>query len=240
MSDEIEFTPEVDGANLEELKSIKILIVDDEPEVHKVTELVLDGALFNNKPVKLLFASSAAEAKNILNEHFDICLAFIDVVMETDHAGLDLVKDIRRSGNNLIRLVLRTGQPGIAPEREVIENYDIDGYLPKSDLTSDRLYSTARTSVRAYDALRELIYRKETLLMIHESVGSMHAFESLNLTLWNVLETALTIQPSKHGILALTTFSDEGDPNHFFLRSGEFQNEESAKKEALSLGTVQK
>jgi len=40
----------------------------------------------------------------------------LDVIMETDQAGLDLVEFIRDTlKNETVRIILRTGQPGQAP-----------------------------------------------------------------------------------------------------------------------------
>lgn len=100
--------------------SWKILIVDDEIEVHKVTKAVLSDVVIEGKNLEFISAYSKAEAYDILKEIKDIVVVFLDVVMETDDAGLQLVKDIREEmHNDLIRIVLRTGQPGCAPESRI-------------------------------------------------------------------------------------------------------------------------
>ncbi len=129
----------------------KILIVDDEPEVHAVTKLSVGNLEFANKKLRLLNAMSAAEAKEILAKESNIAVALIDVVMETEDAGLRLVDYIRNTLNNQhIRLIIRTGQPGAAPEREVIDHYDIDDYKDKTELTAQRLYTMLKTTLKAY------------------------------------------------------------------------------------------
>ena len=133
------------------LEPWKVLIVDDEPDVRRVTVLNLRGFQFAGRSLRFLEASTAAEAKVILNDHNDIALALVDVVMETDDAGLKLVEYIRDSLNyRMIRLIIRTGQPGVAPERFVIDNFDIDDYKDKSELTAQRLYTTVRTALKGY------------------------------------------------------------------------------------------
>mgnify|MGYP000975388237 FL=1 len=133
------------------LEPWKVLIVDDEPDVRRVTVLNLRGFQFAGRTLSFLEASSAAEAQVILQEHTDIALALVDVVMETDDAGLKLVEYIRDSLNyRMIRLIIRTGQPGVAPERYVIDNFDIDDYKDKSELTAQRLYTTVRTALKSY------------------------------------------------------------------------------------------
>lgn len=129
----------------------KVLIVDDEPDVRRVTVLNLRGFQFAGRGLNFLEASSAAEAKVILQDNDDLALALVDVVMETDDAGLKLVEYIRSIlENRMIRLIIRTGQPGVAPERYVIDNFDIDDYKDKSELTAQRLYTTVRTALKSY------------------------------------------------------------------------------------------
>lgn len=135
----------------------KLLIVDDEPGVHDVTQLALKDFCFDDRRLQFLHAYSAAEAKGVLAEHPDIALALVDVVMETDHAGLDLVQHIRAElDNQIIRLILRTGQPGQAPERTVIQQYDINDYKEKTELSAQKLFSTVYTGLRSYRDLMSL------------------------------------------------------------------------------------
>ena len=128
-----------------------ILIIDDEDEVHKVSKLVLSKISFDKRPLHFLHAYSAQEAKTILADNQDIALALVDVVMENDRAGLDLVDWIRRElGNPRIRLVLRTGQPGQAPEHQVIEDYDINDYKDKTELTDIKMKTLVYAALRSY------------------------------------------------------------------------------------------
>jgi response regulator RpfG family c-di-GMP phosphodiesterase len=129
----------------------KVLIVDDEEEVHRVTRLVLQHFEFDGRGLALLHARSGAEACRMLADQPDIALVLLDVVMEDDHAGLEVVRHIREQlGNKLIRIVLRTGQPGQAPEHEVIAAYDINDYKEKTELTSQKLKTLLFSSLRSY------------------------------------------------------------------------------------------
>lgn len=133
----------------------KLLVVDDEPDVCALTRLCLKDFHFAERGLEILQAGSAYEARKLLAEHKDIAVALIDVVMETDDAGLRLVEHIRHTlGNHLIRLIIRTGQPGIAPERFVIDHYDIDDYKDKTELTATRLYTTVRAAIKSYGDLK--------------------------------------------------------------------------------------
>ncbi|HET9484381.1 MAG TPA: DUF3369 domain-containing protein [Xanthomonadales bacterium] len=129
----------------------KLLIVDDEPEVHQVTRLVLSSFRFEQRPIEFLSAHSAEQARAMLRDQPDIAVMLLDVVMETDQAGLDLVHYVREElRNHFIRIVLRTGQPGHAPEHEVIANYDINDYKEKTELTAQKLSTTLYSALRAY------------------------------------------------------------------------------------------
>ena len=117
-----------------------VLVVDDEPEVHSVTRLALGNFRFADRPLRFLNAHNTVEAEALLREHTDIAVMLLDVVMETDRAGLDLVRTVReRIGNQFVRIVLRTGQPGQAPEQQVIANYDLNDYKEKTELTAQKL-----------------------------------------------------------------------------------------------------
>ena len=170
----------------------KVLIVDDEPDVHAVTRLAFTDVSFDNKPIKLLEALSAAEAKEILRDNKDIALAFIDVVMETDDAGLLLVDWIRKKHNNhFIRLVIRTGQAGLAPERYVIEKYDIDDYKDKTELTTQKLYTTLRTSLKAYRDFTNLENNRLGLKTILDSTPTFYRSKSIENFFYKVIAQIL-------------------------------------------------
>jgi putative nucleotidyltransferase with HDIG domain len=129
----------------------KVLIVDDEPEVHQVTRLVLGGFRFEGRPLEFISAHSADEARTAMRTHPDVAVMLLDVVMETEHAGLDVVRAVREElGNRQVRIVLRTGQPGQAPEHDIISAYDINDYKEKTELTAQRLSTTIFSALRAY------------------------------------------------------------------------------------------
>jgi response regulator RpfG family c-di-GMP phosphodiesterase len=129
----------------------KVLIVDDEKEVHTITKSVLEKFIFERKGLDLISAFSAKEAYEIIKENDDIALILLDVVMETDDAGLVLAKLVRKEiKNHKVRIVLRTGQPGSAPEKDVILNYDINDYKEKTELTSTKLFTSVVASLRSF------------------------------------------------------------------------------------------
>lgn len=141
-----------------------ILIVDDEPEMHQVTRMALRDFSFQQCSIQFISAYSAAEAKHILQQDNDIALILLDVVMETDDAGLVLVHYIRDTlQNHLVRIILRTGQPGQAPEQQVIKDYDINDYRSKTELTVQRLTTTVVSALRSFTAIKQLEHLNQTL-----------------------------------------------------------------------------
>jgi|GEM_PF-43570 len=134
--------------------SWRVLVVDDEPDVHAITRMVLSGVTYKGRAVELLSAYSSAEALSVLEQETDIAVVLLDVVMETSDAGLRCVEAIRdRLGNRLVRIVLRTGQPGQVPEREIILRYDVSDYKAKSELSASRLHVCLISAIRWFDDL---------------------------------------------------------------------------------------
>ncbi len=185
-------------------KKWRILIVDDDESVHQVTRLVLAGTEVDNRSLDIVSVYSMDEAKKILLLDDDFSMAFVDVVMETDHAGLELVKWIREElKNQAIRLVLRTGQAGTAPESKVIKEFDINDYKEKTDFTSSKMITTVYASIRSYrdimtiqrslDAFKKLIETTHDLLKISQL--KLFGSAALNhlLALMNVDSSALYI-----------------------------------------------
>ena len=116
--------------------------------------MVFDGLVFDGRPVHVLTASSGEEGRRLFREYGDIAVAYVDVVMETEHAGLDLIRYVRNElGNRLTRLILRTGNPGAAPREEIVRHLEIDDYKEKTELTAERLETSLFTSLRTYRLL---------------------------------------------------------------------------------------
>lgn len=129
----------------------RVLVADDEPDVHRITRMVLSGFQFDGRRVELLSAYSGEETRQIMAEHDDIAMVLLDVVMEEDHAGLNVARYIREElRNRYTRIVLRTGQPGQAPEHEVIRTYDINDYKDKTELTTTKLNTLMYATLRSY------------------------------------------------------------------------------------------
>lgn len=189
-------------------KAWRILVVDDDESVHQITRLVLADAFIENRKLDIVSAYSSQEAKDILEDDTSFCMAFVDVVMETDHAGLELVEWIRKEKHNqAIRLVLRTGQAGSAPEAKVIKEFDINDYKEKTDFTAGKMTTTVYASIRAYrdimtiqrslDAFKHLIKSTHDLLKINQFRPFGSAALNHLLTLMDVDSSALYIARSQ-------------------------------------------
>jgi CheY-like chemotaxis protein len=200
----------------------RLLVVDDEEDVHLVTKMSLKGLKFHDRRIEFLTATSGREAVEIMRTEPNIAVILLDVVMETDHAGLDACQAIRGElGNSFARILLRTGQPGAAPEKKVIQEYDIDGYLPKGELTSVRLFTAVRTALKTYTELVELERHRRNLAAIHDCIVSLHSYEPIVTTLDRLLDTVVRICPVPLAVLQLETFEEEGNPQLYSLYRSE-------------------
>jgi response regulator RpfG family c-di-GMP phosphodiesterase len=207
----------------------KLLIADDEEEVHAVTRMVLEGFTFEDRKLQLLGTYSGEETKAMLKEHPDIAVILLDVVMEEDNSGLKVVKYIREElKNSFVRIILRTGQPGQAPERRVTMEYDINDYKEKTELTAQKLFTTITAALRAYRDLRTIERNKKGLEQIVEASANLFELRSLRqfatgalLQLTSLLhfdENSLYVQSSGLAV------SRQEDSFYVLAATGEFED----------------
>ncbi len=164
--DEVFFAPEDEAqvaALVTPLTPWAVLIVDDEPYVHTVTMLALAGIELDGRRLRIEHAYSGAQARAKCEKE-EWALILLDVVMQTEDDGLRFLQWLRKEkGNQLTRVVLRTGQPGAAPEREVMLAYDLNDYQPKSDLSAQRLSTSVVGALRAWRDLRMIEEQRSAL-----------------------------------------------------------------------------
>ena len=177
-SDESEQPPEQETDN----GCWKVFIVDDEPEVHAVTKLALSDFTFQNKKLEFISAFSGKEAEQVILAHPDAAIVLLDVVMESDDAGLKVAKFIREGAKNChVRIILRTGQPGQAPERHVIVNYDIKDYKSKTELTAQKLFTVVMASLRSYRDILSIEHSRqglEKIITASRDIFSAHSMDN--------------------------------------------------------------
>ncbi len=174
---------EDESANSKEYTSgdCTLLSVEDDKGYQNSLVLALNGLTVQGKKVNVLTANSASEAASILAERDDIGVILLDVVMEKDDAGLFLVNTVRNIlGNDRIRVILLTGQPGMAPRKDVMKEYDIDEYWNKVDLTEEKLRTLVTSNFRTYISLTELYIAKRGLQMIVDASRSITGKQEIN------------------------------------------------------------
>jgi diguanylate cyclase (GGDEF)-like protein len=156
-ADELLFAEDLPQDDREPGQVWRVLIVDDEPDVHRATTFALSDVIIMGRTLEFLHAYTSEQAVSVLRQEAGIAVILLDVVMESEHAGLELVKTIRQSLKLAdVRIILRTGQPGQAPEIETINDYDINDYKTKSELTRTKLFASITSAVRAYQQIRAL------------------------------------------------------------------------------------
>ena len=190
MSDDLVFSDEQStSAQGMQLSPWQVLVVDDDPAVHEVTKLVMAGFEMDGRTLEFSHCYSSAEAREFLSKRKDIALILLDVVMETDHAGLVLARYIREDlGNINVRIILRTGQPGQAPEEQVIKDYDINDYKEKTDLTRRKLITVFYSGLRGYRDLMRIENARLGLRRSIEAIGQIFTSQSLKSLASSVLE----------------------------------------------------
>ena len=165
----------------------KVLLVDDEPDIHDITKLTLSRFRLDGRALTFLHAYTSVEAKDILARESDIALVFLDVVMEKEDSGLEVARWMREDlGNQFTRIVLRTGQPGQAPEERVIVDYDINDYKEKTELDRTKLFTTTFAALRAYRDIMHVELARHTQSSYREGLerviaASAHIFQQRNL-----------------------------------------------------------
>jgi len=158
----------------------KIAVIDDEPAVHDGTRFALSDYRLHGQGLEILSAYSAAEGRELMRRHSDVAVVLLDVIMETDTAGLSLVEFIRKDiKNETVRIILRTGQPGQAPERRVIVDYDINDYKAKTELTADKLFTSLTAALRSYQQLQRMVETRRGLEIIIDAASTLFDFKSM-------------------------------------------------------------
>lgn len=183
----------------------KIAVIDDDPAVHDGTRFALSDYVLNGQSLEILSAHSAAEGRKLMREHGDIAAVLLDVIMETDVAGLELVEFIRNElKNETVRIILRTGQPGQAPERRVIVQYDINDYKAKTELTADKLFTSLTAALRSYQQLERMVQTRRGLEIIIDAASTLYDFKSMQRLAEGVLtQLASLLNVDCAGILVL-------------------------------------
>lgn len=194
------------------LPSWRVMIIDDDPDVHSATMFALGNLEIQNRSLSFLHAYSASEARQILAQESNIAVILLDVVMEKEDAGLNLVNYVRKTlGMHDVRIILRTGQPGYAPEIDAIRDYDINDYKTKSELTRTKLYTTVTSAIRSYEQICAITANQRGLELIVNASTELMSQKGLQNFASSVLQQLNILFGRK--VEGLICSSDDSDVN---------------------------
>jgi len=244
MSDEIFFAEDTDE-DIEYHGKWKLLIVDDEPEVHAVTKLALGDFVFQDKSLEFISALNGEEARQMFRDHDDIAVVLLDVVMETDDAGLLVAEFIRNDmDNHFTRIILRTGQPGQAPERDIIINYDINDYKSKTELTAQKLFTVVIAALRSYRDIIVIEENRQGLEKIISASADLFSIHSLESFIEGIVQQLASLLGGTNDTAYLTSAVAGPKPIeqynsselYVFTGRGEYENKEGNRLEQVISG----
>lgn len=210
----------------------KIIIVDDEQEVHHLTRMVLSDFEFDGKRIEFISAYSEKEAYNVIQDNPDTAIILLDVVMDQDDSGLKIVKFIREQLKfSSVRIILRTGQPGQAPEKMVITNYDINDYKEKTELTTQKLFTTIMAALRSYRDIMVIESNKVGLEKIINSSADLFELKSMKKFASGVLTQLTSILNLHKNALHCNSFAvSKGQEEIYILAAtGDYSPSENDK-----------
>lgn len=228
-NDTLLFVDEIIPGSREERTPWKILIADDEDEIHTITRMVLDNFIFEGRGIQFLSAYSGSETKTLLHHHPDTAIVLLDVVMEKETTGLEVARYIREElKNSFVRIILRTGQPGQAPEKHVTMHYDINDYKEKTELTAPKLFTTVIGSLRAYRDLRTIEKSRKGLEQIATASASLFEVQSLKRFAAAVLSQLACLLHADTGVLSNQTsgfiVTQNMNKNYILAGIGQFKD----------------
>ncbi|AFG37403.1 EAL domain-containing response regulator [Spirochaeta africana] len=225
VSDEqIVFQPEAPAAAADTSLSWTILVVDDDPQVHTVTLLALSKLTVHGRKLRFLHAYSAQEAYSCMQQEPEVAVVLLDVVMEQEDAGLHFVRRIRDDlQNHAVRIILRTGQPGYAPELKAIQDFDINDYKTKAELTRTRLITSVTTAVRSYDQIRSVLQQQRGMEEIVHASSRLLSHHSMQPFAEEVLRQISTVLHQQiHGLICFSADDSPAENPVVLTGSGRF------------------
>jgi len=220
----------------------RVLIVDDDSDVHSATTFALSSLSIHHRQIEFLHAYSAAEARGVLEVEKNIAAILLDVVMEEEDAGLKLVKVIREElGMTEVRIILRTGQPGYAPEIDAVREYDINDYKTKSELTRTKLFTSITAAIRSYEQLRALNTSRRGLDIIiraSSELMAMHGLQGFAAGIITQITGLLGLPPES--LVCTQSYAPDGSCEEMVVvaAAGKYQSLMNKPVEAIADGSV--
>ena len=240
VDDELLFADEVPASTPAPHKVWRVMIVDDDHDVHLATTLALDHLEMQKRPLSFLHAYSAAQSRELLAQETDIAVILLDVVMETEDAGLQLVRYIRETLLNTdVRIVLRTGQPGYALEIDAIRLFDINDYKNKSELTRTTLFTTMTAAIRSYEQIKAINANRRGLNLIVRGSSELMALHGLqNFATAVIMQIANLIGLPAQGLICSRNGTDPLGLPHMVVIAGAGAYADAAHRTLADLGNA--
>lgn len=210
-------------------KPYKVIIADDDREVHQITRMMLADFTFEGKGLEFINTYSGKETMEALAQNPDTAILFLDVVMEKNNSGLEVVDGLRNElKNQMTRIILRTGQPGEAPEEEVIRQYDINDYRLKTEMTMKRLFTSTYSALRSYRDLTRIDHHRKGLEKIIKASSQLFEHRSLNEFLTSILDNLASFYQEEAEILFVTQSDGfltlkEHNESHIMAATGKYK-----------------
>ena len=202
----------------------KVLLVDDDENVHQATVLALTNTPLLGRSVRFLHAYSARQAIEYLKDESDIAIVLIDFVMQCDNSGLQLVRAIREDLDQQdLRIILRTGQPGYVEEIDAIHDYDINVYQTRLNHNRSYLCKTLSTALRAYEQIRVVNAGQRGLDRIIKASERMKSCQHLaDFATGIITEIACLLEIEAEGFVCSHGRSNVSGQIHLIAASGRF------------------
>ena len=193
----------------------RVMIIDDDEDVHSTTTFALGNLDMQHRALEFVHAYSAGQARELLRTEPDIAVILLDVVMEQDDAGLHLVRYIRETLKLAdVRIILRTGQPGYAPEIDAIRDFDINDYKTKSELTRIKLFTTVTAAIRSYEQIRAISASRRGLDQVVQASTELMALHGVHNFAAGVLaQVADILGMPANGVLCVQEGGDGATPD---------------------------
>lgn len=147
--------PQISGPILPAPQPPQILIVDDQPDIQLLTRMSLKRLRHHQLQPVIEVASSGAEAVAWLKAHPQTQVVIMDIIMETNRAGLDAIEAIR-AFNQEVQIIVHTAQAAEFSDLDVVQHYAVDGYCQKGFSGQNQLYTAVLLALRHYDQLQQL------------------------------------------------------------------------------------
>ncbi len=151
-----------------------VLVVDDDPVVRHLTRENLRGVDVDGLPLEIDACENTDAARKLIAAT-EYALIIMDVAIETEFAGLDLVEELKRSpGVGFTQVVVQSATPMTERSGRQAGMSGIADYWRKGEIAPLRMQVLVRGLVRAYATARSLhaeqLYLRKLLFQLPDIV----------------------------------------------------------------------